>query len=67
MIRKTILVLAAVAILMGVTGAALVAQAFKPSGPGSVYNELINRPTYLQDKLLGGCHDYAIDCVLVVW
>lgn len=73
MIRKTILVLAIVAILIGATAAALVAQAIKPvgartgGGHGYGYNELINRPSYMKGKIMEDCLEHPADCAMVVW
>ena len=65
MIRKTLLVSAAVAILMGATAAALLAQAFTPPAPVYVYSETINRPAYMKGKLLEACLEYPVECTLI--
>jgi hypothetical protein len=70
MIRKSILALATVGLLMGFTGAALVAKSFTTSRSVSQaygYDELINRPIYLKGKVLEDCLENPAECALLVW
>ena len=71
MIRRSILALVTVGLLMGFTGAALVAKSFTPATSRSVsqaygHDELINRPYYMKGKILEDCLENPAECALLV-